>query len=58
MPPTKPTGRPHPWVEGETPAYHITHVENLASIVDCGHLYAMMAAPKRDAIRSASLTGT
>jgi ssDNA thymidine ADP-ribosyltransferase, DarT len=25
-------------VEGETPAYHITHVENLASIAACGQL--------------------
>lgn len=39
MPSPKPTGRPNPWVEGETPAYHITHVENLASIVECGHLH-------------------
>jgi hypothetical protein len=33
-----PPGRPRPWVEGETAAYHITHVENLASIVECGGL--------------------
>lgn len=33
-----PPGRPNPWVEGETAAYHITHVENLASIVKCGGL--------------------
>ena len=38
MRPKKPPGRPNPWVEGETAAYHITHVENLASIVACGQL--------------------
>jgi ssDNA thymidine ADP-ribosyltransferase, DarT len=37
--PIHPPGRPNPWVEGETAAYHITHVENLASIVACGQLY-------------------
>jgi hypothetical protein len=36
--PVRPPGRPKPWVEGETAAYHITHVENLASIVSCGAL--------------------
>jgi hypothetical protein len=38
VPPEQPPGRPHPWVEGQTAAYHITHVENLASIVECGHI--------------------
>jgi hypothetical protein len=38
MRPKQPPGRPSPWVEGETAAYHITHVENLASIVACGQL--------------------
>ncbi len=34
-----PPGRPQPWVAGETAAYHITHIENLASIVACRRLY-------------------
>jgi hypothetical protein len=33
-----PPGKPSPWVEGETAAYHITHVENLASIIACGQI--------------------
>jgi hypothetical protein len=34
----RPPGRPKPWVEGETAGYHITHVNNIASIVACGQL--------------------
>jgi|GEM_PF-892746 len=36
--PSKPIGGPRPWAEGGTAAYHITHVENLASIVACGQI--------------------
>jgi ssDNA thymidine ADP-ribosyltransferase, DarT len=36
--PKHPPGRPKPWTEGELAAYHITHVDNLASIVACGEL--------------------
>ncbi len=38
MRPTHPPGKPSPWVQGETAAYHITHVENLVSIVRGGGL--------------------
>ena len=38
MRPPHPPGRPRPWVEGETAAYHITHVSNLASIAASGGL--------------------
>lgn len=36
--PRQPIGGPRPWAQGETAAYHITHVENLASIVACGQI--------------------
>jgi hypothetical protein len=36
--PPHPPGKPSPWVEGETAAFHITHVENLVSIVAGGGL--------------------
>jgi ssDNA thymidine ADP-ribosyltransferase, DarT len=34
----EPPGRPRPWVKGETAVYHITYIENLASIVRAGQL--------------------
>jgi len=38
VPPSKPICGPRPWVAGDTAAYHITHVENLASIIACGKI--------------------
>jgi hypothetical protein len=37
MPP-HPPGNPEPWSKGEVPVYHITHVDNLASIVQSGEI--------------------
>jgi hypothetical protein len=37
-PPAKPIGSPQPWVAGRVAAYHITHIDNLESIVESGGL--------------------
>jgi hypothetical protein len=36
--PRKPPGDPKPWRGGRIAGYHITHVANLDSIVDCGEI--------------------
>ena len=38
MRPTTPPGRPQPWISGRVAVYHITHVDNLASIATSGQL--------------------
>lgn len=37
-PPEQPPGDPQPWTDGQTAIYHITGVENLASIAESGEL--------------------
>jgi ssDNA thymidine ADP-ribosyltransferase, DarT len=37
-PPAKPVGDPRPWIAARVAVYHITHVDNLASIMESGGL--------------------